>query len=75
MWLKTGPSAWAFLAASFLLRAPVSFNHPMTLAKLKQPFGSRLEPRGSFSRADAVLSLFSFLILFIAIVLFVAAIL
>jgi hypothetical protein len=74
-WFKTGSSAWIFLAASFLLRAPVSFNHPMTLAKLGQPIGQRPVPREPFSKSNALLSIASFLLLLVAIALFASTLL
>jgi hypothetical protein len=61
-WFITSSGAYAFLALSFLLRVPVAFNHPMTLAAFNQPFARRTRPREGFPPGDALLSIVGFVL-------------
>jgi hypothetical protein len=75
MWFGTGSYAYSVLAAAFLLRAPVSFHHPMTWAQFKRPIGARPEPRTAFTKTDALLSIVSLLLLLVGIGMYLAALL
>lgn len=74
LWYLNREAWFAVLAASFFLRAPVSYRHPMTWANLNRPFAARPEPRATFTTSDALLSIASFLLLLVAIGMYAATI-
>ena len=77
-YVASGISAYAVLAASFLLRAPVSFHHPRTwkrlLAELKEPINKPFVSHGSFSLLDSVLSIFGFVLFTVGIGMYVMSV-
>jgi hypothetical protein len=63
LWRRDG-SWWSLLlAASFLLRAPVAYRYPMRWSSFRRPVGERDVAQGSFTVADSLLSIASFLLL------------
>lgn len=74
-WLKTGKWMYAAGTGSFLLRAPVSFHHPVPWDRFVSSFNKsinyRLAPRRPFSVADSIFSIISFALLILAIGLYV----
>jgi hypothetical protein len=69
-WLRTGAIAYLIFAASWTLRAPVAFNHPRTWEELNHR--KRFNSPSAFSLSDSLLSIVSFLLLIVSILMILA---
>jgi hypothetical protein len=63
LWRRDGAWWSLLLAACFFLRAPVAYRYPTRWSSFRRPVGERDVARGSFTVADSLLSIASFLLL------------